>query len=122
MRDLSAERPAVRRRYGICYEDGRIRIRLRHATTRALLKYSGLIDTLCHELAHLRHFNHGREFETLYRQILAYARRVGIYRPSPRTRRPRTPARTRPGLEAPTAVVDQRRPGHRSPVQLDLFR
>jgi predicted metal-dependent hydrolase len=82
-RALEPERAHVRRRLGVCYADGTIRIRLFHATTRRPLKYSSLVDTLCHELAHLRHFNHGRRFQTLYRRILEYARREGIYRPGP---------------------------------------
>jgi predicted metal-dependent hydrolase len=84
LRALDAERPQVRRRYGICYSDGSIRIRLRHAKTRRLLRYSALIDTLCHELAHLEHFNHGPRFHALYRRILERARLRGIYRPKRR--------------------------------------
>ncbi len=81
LHSLDAERPQVRRRYGICYDDGTIRIRLRHARTAQLLKYSSLVDTLCHELAHLRYFDHGRRFTAFYEKLLAYARRKGIYRP-----------------------------------------
>ena len=116
LRDLSAERPQVRRRYGICDEDGRIRIRLRHAKTGALLKYSSLIDTLCHELAHLQHFNHGRQFEYLYRRMLLQARRAGIYRPAPRFRRARPEVTPRPRAEAARPE-----PEAGAPVQLDLF-
>ncbi|NRA01343.1 MAG: M48 family metallopeptidase [Myxococcales bacterium] len=119
LRDLSAERPAVRRRYGICYEDGSIRIRLRHAKTGAPLKYSGLIDTLCHELAHLRHFNHGRKFEVLYRQILSHARWAGIYRPALRTRRTRNSG---PPLHVPAVRPAQAESAQGVGVQLDLFR
>ena len=68
-KSLGAERANVTSRYGVCYSDGSIRIRLRHAVTGRALKYSSLVDTLCHELAHLRHFNHGRRFQALYRQI-----------------------------------------------------
>lgn len=84
LRSLDAERANVKRRYGVCFDDGSIRIRLNHLRTGSLLKYSSLIDTLCHELAHLRHFDHGPRFEALYGNILAYARRSGIYRPGPR--------------------------------------
>src|SRR5678815_3624275 len=77
------ERPQVKRRLGVCYRDGTIRIRLFHATPGRPLKYSSLVDTLCHELAHLRHFNHGRRFQTFYRRILEHARSIGIYRPGP---------------------------------------
>src|SRR5512139_1981649 len=75
---IDPEGPRVRRRLGICYADGRIRIRLHSLRSVELLKYSAMVDTLCHELAHLRHFDHGRRFWALYRRILAYARRHGI--------------------------------------------
>ncbi len=71
----------MKRRYGVCFSDGAIRIRLHHVTTGRPLKYSSLVNTLCHELAHLRHFNHGPRFKTLYLRILEYARAQGIYRP-----------------------------------------
>ena len=103
---IEAERPNVKQRYGICYSDGVIKIRLRHAATGRPLKYSSLVNTLCHELAHLRHFNHGPRFKAFYFRLLDFARAEGIYRPGP------GPARsaTRP---APLRVV--------GPVQLDLF-
>ena len=62
---LAAERDGVTEHYGVCYEDGAIRIRLRHARTERLLKESSLVDTLCHELAHLRYLNHGLRFRKL---------------------------------------------------------
>jgi len=80
-RVLEAERANVKRRYGVCYSDGTIRIRLRHATSGRPLKYSSLVNTLCHELAHLKHFNHSLRFQTLYGEILAWARREDIYQP-----------------------------------------
>ena len=80
-RVIEPERPQVKRRLGVCYRDGTIRIRLQHAATGRPLKYSSLVDTLCHELAHLRHFNHGKRFQAFYRRILEHARREGIYRP-----------------------------------------
>ena len=45
---LEAEREDITGWYGVCYEDGVIRIRLRHAKTGRLLKESSLVDTLCH--------------------------------------------------------------------------
>ena len=85
-RAIEAERPRVKRRYGVCYADGTIRIRLRHAATGEPLKYSSLVNTLCHELAHLKHFNHGLRFQSFYRQILEYARAARIYAPGPAVR------------------------------------
>jgi hypothetical protein len=80
-RCIEAERANVKRRYGVCYSDGTIRIRLRHATSGKPLKYSSLVNTLCHELAHLRHFNHGLHFRAFYSNILEWARAEGIYQP-----------------------------------------
>jgi hypothetical protein len=100
-RVLEAERANVKRRYGVCFSDGTIRIRLRHATTGKPLKYSSLVSTLCHELAHLRHFNHGPRFQTFYAEVLEWARREGIYRPGP------PPGQTRPrlGVTSPVPVA-----------------
>jgi predicted metal-dependent hydrolase len=110
---IQAERSNVTSRYGICYADGVIKIRLRHAITGRPLKYSSLVSTLCHELAHLRHFDHGLRFRAFYRELLAFARAQGIYRPGPAV--PRTgavpPSRTRlPARRSPAG-----------PIQLDLF-
>ena len=80
-KSLDPEQDGVVEHYGICYEDGVIRIRLRHATTRKLLKESSLVDTLCHELAHLRHLDHSIRFRRLYGKILNKARQLGYYRP-----------------------------------------
>jgi len=92
---LIRERDGVNGHYGICYEDGEIRIRLRHARTGRLLKESSLVDTLCHELAHLKHLDHSARFKRLYLRILDAARDLGYYRPGPS--------------------------GLRSPMQLSLF-
>lgn len=79
---LEAERTDVTEHYGVCYSDGTIRIRLRHAVTGKPLKYSSLMDTVCHELSHLRHFDHGERFEALFLQMLQWAREQGIYDPT----------------------------------------
>ena len=81
---ILAESGRVRRRYGSCHSDGRIKIRLTHARTGRPLKYSSLIDTLCHELAHLKHFDHSPRFKAYYLRILSWARAEGIYSPRPR--------------------------------------
>jgi len=82
-RTIDAETEGVNEHYGICYEDGEIRIRLRHARTGRLLKESSLVDTLCHELAHLRHLDHSERFKRLYWRILNEARDLGYYKPGP---------------------------------------
>jgi predicted metal-dependent hydrolase len=115
LHSIEPESERVTRRYGICYADGRIRIRLHRVRSSDVLKYSVMVDTLCHELAHLRHFNHGRRFWQLYRRILAYARRHGIYRPGPEAAlAPPAPFRT-----LPAAI--QRAAPRPAPAQLDLF-
>ena len=125
IRALQAEGPRVKRRYGVCYSDGTIKIRLRSVRDGELLRESSLVDTLCHELAHLRHFNHGPHFQRLYRRILEYARRHGIYRPGQpsRWRLPEAELRPEPvllrrppPLQPPPAVVVRR-----IPIQLELF-
>ena len=121
-RVIEPERPQVKRRLGVCYRDGTIRIRLFHAATGRPLKYSSLVDTLCHELAHLRHFNHGKRFQSFYRRILEHARREGIYRPGrddeseiaiPVGQQPAS----RPGL----VVTQNVQPTRSGPEQLALF-
>lgn len=82
--DLDANRADASDRYGVCFDDGRIRVRLVHARTGRVLRYSALIDTVVHELAHLRHMDHGPRWEALYEQMLAWCRRRGIYTPQPR--------------------------------------
>jgi len=110
-KSIRAERANVKSRYGVCYSDGEIKIRLRHAVTGRALKYSSLVNTLCHELAHLRHFNHGPRFQAFYLDLLSHARAQGIYRPS----RPRAVARGR------TALQRHERPKPTAPDQLSLF-
>lgn len=135
-RSLEAERGNVKRRYGVCYSDGTIRIRLRHAISGTPLKYSSLVNTLCHELAHLEHFNHGPRFQTFYAEILGWARREGIYKPRkliastqrtvPVTARPSVrPAELlapygRPAVEESMTKSARRGPPS-SPRQLELF-
>jgi hypothetical protein len=142
LRSVDAERPQVKRRYGICYDDGSIRVRLRHVRTGRPLKYSALIDTLCHELAHLEHFDHGARFKAFYRDILGYARRCGIYRPAPARSGPRFrstspseairlrgssilplaripgPAASEPEVAPPSPLPSE----PAKPIQLELFR
>ena len=116
-RAILPESPRVKRRYGVCYVDGTIKIRLFHARTGRPLRYSSLVDTLCHELAHLAHFHHGRRFWRLYERILARARELGIYRPAPRRGR----SRSEPVRVEPVHTDPSRTPSPPEPVQLPLF-
>jgi len=110
-KSVEAERANVKRRYGVCYSDGAIKIRLRHAVTGRPLKYSSLVNTLCHELAHLRHFNHGPRFRAFYLQLLDFARAQDIYQPSS------------PGARRDARIAPRRlgRPQPSDPAQLSLF-
>ncbi|MFP6623990.1 MAG: YgjP-like metallopeptidase domain-containing protein [Myxococcota bacterium] len=104
---LDAERANVKSRYGVCFDDRTIKIRLHHALTGEPLRYSSLVNTLCHEFAHLRHFNHGPRFKAFYLQLLEWSREQGIYVPRSASRSQNDPE--------PVAVAPQ------GPVQLDLF-
>ena len=104
-RSIEAERANVKRRYGVCDSDGGIKIRLRHAVTGRALKYSGLVNTLCHELAHLRHFNHGVRFKVFYLELLDFARAEGIYRPGPAERKSPTPHAPKPARPIQLALL-----------------
>ena len=117
-RSIEAERGNVTSRYGHCTLDGEIKIRLRHAVTGQSLKYSSLVNTLCHELAHLRHFNHGERFRLFYREVLEYARAEQIYRPKPIAAR--GDAAAGPARRTPQPT-QQREPAAAGPEQLSLF-
>ena len=118
-RAIEAERSNVTSRYGVCFDDGTIKIRLHHAVTGEPLRYSSLVNTLCHELAHLRHFDHGPRFKAFYLELLAYARQRGLYRPAPR--RPAGAVREAPRPLAPRPPSPPRRRAPEAPLQLTLF-
>lgn len=120
VRRIEAERANVKRRYGICYSDGTIRIRLRHVTTGMPLRYSSLVNTLCHELAHLRHFDHSARFDRFYGQLLGWARQQGIYRPRRARPRPQD-APVAPPRRQPSPQPSTPGPARTTPTQLSLF-
>ena len=128
-RSIEAERANVKSRFGICYDDGSIKIRLNHSVTGEPLKYSSLVNTVCHELAHLRHFNHGPRFKAFYLQMLEWARAQGIYQPranAPREYKPVPLPIPQPVLEPLLKpLLKPRRPPERlaalGPRQLELF-
>jgi len=131
-RSIEPERANLRSRYGVCFADGSIRIRLRHASTGRSLKYSSLVNTLCHELAHLRHFNHGPRFKAFYFHLLDWARAEGIYRPgtpAPGARSAPAARAVRPALLPELAALRARKAAARTATpraaaaqQLDLFQ
>ncbi len=114
-RAIEAERANVTSRFGVCYDDGVIKIRLRHAVTSRPLRYSSLISTLCHELAHLRYFNHGLRFRAFNQQLLEFARAEKIYRPGQAD-----PTAERTARDVPTRSA-ARKTQSAQPLQLSLF-
>ena len=80
--DVTTEPPDVRDRYGSCDGERVIRIRLHKLKDGRFMKYWNLINTLCHEMAHLRHMDHSKHFKELNQQILAWARTTRIYDPN----------------------------------------
>jgi len=78
---VEKELPQVRRRFGSCDESKLIRIRLHKLRDGRFLTYPHLIHTLCHEMAHLKFMDHGKEFKNLNSEILDWAKQTGIYRP-----------------------------------------
>ena len=78
--DITTESPRVRCRYGSCDEDRVIRLRLYNLRNGRFLKYHNLVHTLCHEMAHLKHMNHGKDFKKLNETILSWAKQRGIYK------------------------------------------
>lgn len=109
--------------YGCCDSEGNIRIRLRSRATGEFLKYSSLLATLCHELAHLRHFDHGTDFARLYRQLLDHARVLGLYRPagSGMSAPPVVARSINPAIAASAARPRRRRGRAPNPAQGVLF-
>ena len=84
------------------------------------------MNTLCHELAHLRHFNHGLRFRRFYLQILEFARAERIYSPGPALEvRAMPPARSvhraRPTASRAAEATPGRAASNSGPLQLMLF-
>lgn len=62
--------------FGYCDSEGNIQIRLKtHKRPDRPLARSTVVRVLCHEMAHLAEFNHGRSFELLERVMIAWAKR-----------------------------------------------
>jgi predicted metal-dependent hydrolase len=79
--DITTECPDARDRFGSCDEDHVIRLRLYKLRDGRFFKYWSLVNTLCHEMAHLKHMDHGKHFKRLNQEILDWARSRRIYVP-----------------------------------------
>lgn len=64
--------------YGLCHRDGRIAIRIRWANGRPLHAYA-IIDTMAHELAHLRYLTHSPRWFQLHSRIFISMSQFGLY-------------------------------------------
>jgi len=64
--------------FGDCSKDGHIRIQIRYGKTR-LLHYF-ILDTMAHELAHLRHLKHTPAWFRLHVRILRYMEWDGVFK------------------------------------------
>lgn len=59
---------------GECDVDGNIKIRLKvYGSNRSLHRHT-IIRTLCHEIAHLMFFNHGKMFRLLEKELITWAK------------------------------------------------
>lgn len=78
--DITTEGPRATR-FGSCDSTKTIRIRLQNRRDGRFLTYPHLMHTLCHEIAHLKHMDHSKNFKELNQSILNWAKEKRIYRP-----------------------------------------
>jgi predicted metal-dependent hydrolase len=64
--------------FGSCYPNGKIVMTVRWKSGKPLHAYS-LVDTMAHELAHLRYFSHSQRWAELYSRIFFVMVRDGVY-------------------------------------------
>lgn len=68
--------------YGFNRGSGKIiRVRLHDLRTGKLRKHSALVVTMLHELCHCRYRTHSQSFYNLLREVVEYAKQIGVYRP-----------------------------------------
>jgi len=61
--------PDRRTCHGMCYSDGTIHINLRRGRSGRFDSIESSLDTVIHELAHLKFYNHTKEFWKFHRTI-----------------------------------------------------
>ena len=68
--------------YGDCSSDGRIRVQIAFQNGRRCFRLHAYqtLDTIAHELAHLRHNNHRAAWFQLHVSILARMEKDGVYK------------------------------------------
>lgn len=61
--------------YGWCDEKGNIRIAFKDRQTGNYFRLERIVKTVAHEMAHLTHLDHGKEFDKLFRMYYNYLKR-----------------------------------------------
>lgn len=72
---LAGNDKCAKNSYGYCSADRHIRIGLRNPHTNKPVKWETVINTVCHELAHLTYHHHKRSWYRLYRKYFNYVMR-----------------------------------------------
>lgn len=65
------KRKHAKKMYGYCTDKGTVAIGIRDHGEKKLYNAYRIMETIAHELAHVKHWNHGPEWFALYGQILA---------------------------------------------------
>lgn len=61
--------PDRKKSRGICYPDGFIYVGVRRRLRGRVDTLDSITDTIIHELAHLKYFNHGRSFWAFHKKM-----------------------------------------------------
>lgn len=69
---LAGNDKCAKNSFGYCSTDGHIRIAIRNPNTGKPVKWETVINTVCHELAHMTYQHHKRSWYILYRKYFNY--------------------------------------------------